>query len=727
VTKTATRAAVLTQGRRPGRAREPDAEGWAVRDGVRLAWSRYGSAGRAPDRPTVLLMPTWSIVDSRVWKAQIGYLSRHFDVITFDGRGCGRSDRPTEARCYADDEFGEDAIAVLDAVGVDVAVLVGLSCGVSYALHAAARHPARVAGLFAIAPACGLGSAHPEREVYAWDRVYDATAGWASYNRDYWRRGGYPDFVEFFMTQFFPEPHSTKQIEDLTGWALEADPQIVIACTDGRLGCDGAVCPSIDAICPTVRCPVVIMHGLDDRIRPIGTARRLAELTGGDLIELEGVGHGPPAREPVLVNAEIRALVERVLPRPVLRTWTRSGSRRPRVLYLSSPIGLGHARRDLAIARELRTRHPEIEIDWLAQDPVTRVLADAGERIHPASGWLANESAHIEAEALDHDLHAFQAIRRMDDILIDNFMVFDDVVAEGGYDLVVGDEAWDVDHFLHENPERKRFAYAWFTDFVGWLPMPDGGAGEAALTADYNAEMLEQRSRFRRLRDRSIFVGQPDDIVAGAFGPGLPEIRSWTERNFDFAGYVTDRPAPTPDDRARLRAAYGYRSDEQVCLVAVGGSGVGEALLRRVLAAVPLARRMAPGLRFVVVAGPRIDPGRLPRPDGADVLGYRADLVDLVAACDVAIVQGGLSTCMELTAAARPFLYVPLRHHFEQNFHVPARLERYRAGVRLDYERAGDPDALVAALVDVLATPVTSRPVETDGAARAAGLLAELL
>ena len=176
-----------------------------------------------------------------------------------------------------------------------------------------------------------------------------------------------------------------------------------------------------------------------------------------------------------------------------------------------------------------------------------------------------------------------------------------------------------------------------------------------------------------------------------------------------------------------LRAAYGYRSDERICLVSVGGSGVGEALLRRVLDAVPEARRLAPDLRFVVVAGPRINPDGLPRPAGAEVLGYRADLVDLIAACDVAVVQGGLSTCMELTAAARPFLYVPLRHHFEQNFHVRARLQRYRAGVCLDYERAGDPDALVTALLGVLDVPVASLPVETDGAARAASLLADLL
>ena len=66
------------------------------------------------------------------------------------------------------------------------------------------------------------------------------------------------------------------------------------------------------------------------------------------------------------------------------RTWTRALSRKRRVLYLSSPIGLGHAMRDLAIARELRDLHPDVEIDWLAQHPVTAVLETHGERIHPA-------------------------------------------------------------------------------------------------------------------------------------------------------------------------------------------------------------------------------------------------------------------------------------------------------------------------------------------------------
>ena len=155
---------------------------------------------------------------------------------------------------------------------------------------------------------------------------------------------------------------------------------------------------------------------------------------------------------------------------------------------------------------------------WPAQDPVTRVLETHGERIHPLSEELASESGHITSESTEHELNAFQAIRRMDEILVNNFMVFHDAIEEGEYDLVIGDEAWDVDYYLHENPELKRTAFAWLTDFVGWLPMPDGGEREAFLTADYNAEMIEQVARFPRIRDRAIFVGDPDDIVPDEFG-----------------------------------------------------------------------------------------------------------------------------------------------------------------------------------------------------------------
>ncbi len=408
-------------------------------------------------------------------------------------------------------------------------------------------------------------------------------------------------------------------------------------------------------------------------------------------------------------------------------TWTRAGSRPRRALFLSSPIGLGHARRDLAIARQLRALHPDLEVDWLAQHPVTRVLEDAGERVHPASAWLASESSHIEAESGEHDLRVFQAIREMDDILVNNFMVFNDVVEQSPYDLVIGDEAWDVDYFLHENPELKRFAFAWLTDFVGWLPMPDLGEREALLTADYNAEMLQQRARHGRVRDRQVFVGNPEDVVDESFGPGLPNIREWTTEHYDFAGYVTGFEPPTPDEVRRSRRELGYGPDDVLCIVAVGGSGVGEPLLRRVLDAVPSARARVRALTFLVVTGPRIDPASLPSVEGVELRGYVPDLYLRMAAADVAVVQGGLTTTMELTAARVPFLYVPLRHHFEQCFHVHHRLENYRAGQLVDYDDASDPEWLAEAIIKQIDSEVTSRPVESGGAERAAAMLEELL
>ncbi len=408
------------------------------------------------------------------------------------------------------------------------------------------------------------------------------------------------------------------------------------------------------------------------------------------------------------------------------RRWTRALARRRRALYISSPIGLGHAQRDVSIAAELRKLHPDLEIDWLAQHPVTAVLESHGERVHPMSAELASESAHITAESTEHDLNAFQAIRRMDEILVANFMIFHDVVEAGEYDLVIGDEAWDVDHYLHENPDLKRTAFVWMTDFVGWLPMPAGGEREAFLTADYNAEMIEHVERFPRVRDRAIFVGEPDDIVPDDFGPGLPSIRDWTERHFAFSGYVTGfDPAPIIERREELRRELGYRPDERVVIVTVGGSGVGEALLRRVIAAYPDAARRVNGLRMVAVAGPRIDPAILAAPRGVEVRAYVPELYKHLAACDLAVVQGGLTTTMELAATRRPFLYFPLRNHFEQNRHVRHRLDRYGAGRCMDYA-SSTPETIAEAIAAEIDRPVDWRPVESDGAARAAALIAQV-
>jgi pimeloyl-ACP methyl ester carboxylesterase/predicted glycosyltransferase len=702
------------------RARYPDAEGFVERDGVQVHWERYGTGA-----PVYLLLPTWEIVHSRTWKGQIPYLARYGTVVTFDPRGNGRSDRPRDPSLYARHEYAADAVAVLDAAGVERALVVAW-CDLGESLILAAEHPARVSGVIEIAPAIQVGDMQREPEPYPFDAVLDSDEGWAKENRHYWLRD-WPGYAEFFFGECFIEPHSTKQIEDAVGWALETDPETVLLSFHGW---NDKVLARADATAHAGRisCPGLVIQGTDDRLVEAWRGRAVAETLGWGHLSLAGAGHGPHARDPVRTNLLLRAAGSATAAGPLPasdRCWTRAVRRPRRALYISSPIGLGHAWRDVAIADELRKLHPDIEIDWLAQDPVTRVLEARAERIHPASADLAGESAHVTSEASGHDLHIFQAIRRMDEILVANFMVFHDLVEAEPYDVWIADEGWEIDYFLHENPELKTAAYCWLTDFVGWLPMPDGGEREAFLTADLNAEMIEHIARFPRVRDRAIFVGTPEDIVPDAFGPDLPPIRQWTEAHYEFSGYVLG-PLPASGERDALRSELGYGPDERICIATVGGSGVGEVLLRRVVDSFDAARRTVPDLRMIAVAGPRIDPASFPQHEGLEVRPYVHELRRHLAACDLAVVQGGLATTMELTAARRPFLYFPLGDHFEQRFHVRHRLDRYGAGRCMEFEQA-TPDAIGAAIAEEIGREVVYRDVETDGAARAAALIAEVL
>jgi pimeloyl-ACP methyl ester carboxylesterase/UDP:flavonoid glycosyltransferase YjiC (YdhE family) len=706
-------SSLLEQAEPASRAVTPAASGFADSGGARIAWNVFGEG-----EDTLLFLPPWSITHSRFWKHQVPYLSRHFRVVTFDPRGNGASDRPEGSSEYGPRISALDALAVLDATGTETCVLVAHCAAAGMALLLAAEHGDRVRGALFMSPALPLTPPRPERTGVPFDEPRDEYEGWAKANRHYWAED-FEGYLEFFFGRCFPEPHSTKPLEDSVEWGLEGAAE-TLAYT---MGTDDLGPDEVHALLARVRCPLLVVQGDEDLLIPDDRSAAFAEETGAELVELEGVGHCPNARHPVRFNLLVREFAERSVGRPAQHApWRRSMRRPRRALVISSPIGLGHAWRDVAIARELRAQVPGLEIDWLAQDPVTRVLEGCGERIHPASALLANESRHIAAESREHELNAFQAWRRMDEILLSNFMVFNDVVRDEPYDLWIGDEAWELDYYLHENPELKTAPYVFLTDFVGWLPMAEGGEREAFLTADYNAEMIGHIERFPWVRDRAVFVGEPDDVVPDAFGPGLPTIRPWVEENFDFAGYVLAPGAGEAVGKAEL----GYDPDQPLCVVTVGGSGVGGGLLRRVIDSFPEARERVPGLRMVVVCGPRIDPAGFEPAEGLELVPYVHQLSRHLAAADVAVVQGGLTTCMELAAARTPFLYFPLRRHFEQNLHVRYRLDRYGAGRAMDFETAG-PDEIAAAIGDALRGGQSPAPVERDGAGRAAALIASLL
>ena len=185
-------------------ARNPDSCGYAVNAGVRIYYEVHGDAG-----PTVVLLPTWSIADSRTWKMQVPYLSRHYRVVRYDPRGNGRSDRPADAAAYDEREFAADALAVLDATSTERAAIVGFSLGGQRGVLLAADHPERVEAAAFIGPSIPLAPPHSFRVLSEFDARHETFEGWQKYNREYWLLD-YPDFVEFFLTEMFPEPHSTK-------------------------------------------------------------------------------------------------------------------------------------------------------------------------------------------------------------------------------------------------------------------------------------------------------------------------------------------------------------------------------------------------------------------------------------------------------------------------------------------------------------------------------------
>ncbi len=283
------------------RARYPDTTGYIERGGVRVFYEVYGSG-----EPTILLLPTWSIIHSRFWKLQIPDLARRHRVITFDPRGNGRSDRPTTADAYAETEYAADALAVMDAAGAARAVVVALSMGAQRALILASDHPERVSGAVFIGPALPLPTTDDTRALARrFAERLDTEEGWARYNSHYWRRD-FVAFLEFFFGECFSEAHSTKPIDDTVAWGLETDPESLILShvADGLTDRDDVM-----ARCSRVRCPVLVIHGNEDHVRPHEHGRELAQATGGKLLTIEGGGHIPNVREPVLVNLAIRDFV----------------------------------------------------------------------------------------------------------------------------------------------------------------------------------------------------------------------------------------------------------------------------------------------------------------------------------------------------------------------------------------------------------------------------------
>lgn len=526
------------------RARPPDTTGYIHRDGVRIYYETYGS-GPA----TILVLPTWSVLDSSHGRFQLVDLSRRYRVVTFDGRGSGKSDRPVGRAAYAGEEFVQDAIAVLDATGTDQAVVVACSLATHWMLRLAADHPDRVLGAVASGTNLPLAPGHHRPEVGPFLERPRSEHGWAKFNAEYWRTH-YEDFLRFFFSQVWTEPHSASLIETCVATGLGTTAETLI----DTVGADQMSEDEAKELLHRTECPWLVIHGEGDELQPPARAERLAEEVGATLVMLSGAGHCSGNRDPVRFNLLIREFTEEILGwRARRRIWTRAPSRPRTVLMVPGDGGPDTVMRDLRVASAMRERRPELRIEWLADAPARVILAEHGEVIHPASADLPSEEGDLDQKPGLQPTDAFSAWRVGDEARFLTFMILHDLVAEEPVDLVVADRAWGIDHYLHENPELKRFAFAWLTDAIGWLPEPDADDRRRHLMVDANAEMIEQVERYPHIRDDAIYFGNLDDLSGQSLGAELPNARDWASDRFAFVGASGPTMAEEAADRVAAR------------------------------------------------------------------------------------------------------------------------------------------------------------------------------
>ena len=389
---------------------------------------------------------------------------------------------------------------------------------------------------------------------------------------------------------------------------------------------------------------------------------------------------------------------------------------RPRALYVSSSIGLGHVSKDLAIAAELRRRDPSLEILWLAGPPASDVLREAGENVLPEASRWRGASGIAEKCVRNGSLDLVRYVYRSLPAWAVNARLFRRVVRRYHIDIAIGNEAYEVDMPLVAHILRLPMPFVMIFDFVGTDAMTmrvRDRVGAWILNALWSLD----RFVYGHGRHSAMFIGELEDIPARPFGSGLPNRREHASKNYHVVGHVIRFSPGDYTDRAALRRRLGY-GDEPLVVCSVGGTSIGRELLELCgAAAVPL-RALVPEARVMLVAGPRIAVDSVSVPEGVEVLGYVPRLYELFAACDVAVVQCGASGTTELAALGRPFIYAPIDGHFEQEV-VAARLARHGVGRRMSL-RSTTAEELAQMVCEELghASPQASMPI--DGATRAA-------
>ena len=396
-----------------------------------------------------------------------------------------------------------------------------------------------------------------------------------------------------------------------------------------------------------------------------------------------------------------------------------------RILYISGSIGLGHVTRDVAIATQLRKQYPEVELSWLASHPATLPLKEAGQKLLLEADTYANVNIHAEKAAKGFGLNVLNYALNESKTFVQNVKIFKKIIGREKFDVVINDEAYELTVGLALKLIRLEVPYVMIYDFLGLDSMTNNPVEKLGVYIGNRIWAKWDSKVFSSGNNLALFAGEPEDVPDKRFGFLLPNRRDHARAHYKFTGYILPFEPAEFTDTTKIRAKLEY-GQEPLVVCSIGGTSIGKALLELCGQAYPIIRQKIPDLRMVLICGPRLSVESLKVPEAVEVRGYVPVLYEHFAASDLAIVQGGGTATLELTALRRPFLYFPLANHCEQQIHVAGRLARHQAGVRMLYSQT-TPEILAEKVIANLGKEVNYPAIPVNGAQKAAQLVNQLL
>jgi UDP-N-acetylglucosamine:LPS N-acetylglucosamine transferase len=383
------------------------------------------------------------------------------------------------------------------------------------------------------------------------------------------------------------------------------------------------------------------------------------------------------------------------------------------ILYVSSSLGLGHITRDLAFARELRNQLSDLDIYWLAAEPARSVVSQAGEKIVDEIDLYSNECIKAEAVSKKFGLnllkYAFGSIKEW----LRNAEIIKQILQRKNFDLIIGDEAYEIYIAIILKKLKLNIPYVMMYDFLGLDAMSKNPLDQLGAYF-WNRIWSFDYKVFSKKNNLALFIGELDDIPDKRFGLLLSNRREYAKKYYNIIGYILPFDPNEYTDKRIIRKKLGY-GEEPLVLCSIGGTSIGKELLELSGKAFAIVKKQISNLHMILICGPRLLAESLSVPQEIEIRQYVPALYEHLAACDLAIVQGGGTTTLELTALKRPFIYFPLDGHSEQEIVIAGRLHRHNAGIRMSFNSTNE-KSLAEAIIANINTNVNYKDIPIDGA-----------